>query len=41
MYLMLQTKFLSHRSTGSGEEELCFLTTYGHGGKVGHLTLAI
>ena len=36
---MLLTKFLGHRSIGSGEEDFFkVFTIYGHGGHVGHVT---
>ena len=37
---MLHTKFQGHRSIGSGEEDFFkVFTIYGHGGRVGHVTL--
>ena len=39
---MLHTKFRGNRPSGSGEEDfLRFLTIYGHGGHLGHVTWAI
>ena len=42
VYTMLHTKFQSHQSIGSGEEDfLKVFTIYGHGGHLGHMTLLI
>ena len=38
---MLQTKFQSHQSIGSGEDFFKVFTIYGHGGHVGHVTRII
>ena len=39
---MLHAKFQDHRPSGSGEEDfLRFLTIYGHGGHLGHVTWTI
>ena len=39
---MLHTKFQSHRSIGSGEEDFSKdFTIYGHGSHVGHVTQLI
>ena len=39
---MLHTKFQSHRSVGSGEEDFFnFITIYGHGSLIGHVTQLI
>ena len=38
---MLHAKFQDHRTSGSGEDFLRFLTIYGHGGHLGHVTCTI
>ena len=39
---MLHVKFQDHRISGSGEEDfLRFITIYGHGGHLGHVTKMI